>query len=43
MRAVISNTSGGKVEPKVKYIKSKYKENKLMQDLIAVGERAQNT
>ena len=37
MRAVISNTSGGKVEPKVKYIKSKYKENKLMQDLIAVG------
>ena len=37
MRAVIRDNKGGKLADKVRYIKEKYKKNKLMQDLIEVG------
>ena len=37
MRAVIRDNKGGKLADKVKYIKDKYKNNQLMQDLIEVG------
>ena len=38
MRAVIRNTNGGKHKALADYIKKKYKDNKLMQSLIAVGQ-----
>ena len=38
MRAVISGTQGGKNKEKVDYIKEKYKNNQLMQNLIEVGK-----
>ena len=39
MRAVISGTKGGKVKEQVKYIKNKYKDNKIMQQIIQQGKK----
>jgi len=39
MRAVIRDTKGGSYADEVSYIKEKYKNNQLMQDLIKVGSR----
>jgi IS605 OrfB family transposase len=38
MRAVIAGTNGGKNKEKADYIKEKYKENQLMQNLIQTGK-----
>ena len=39
MRAVIAGTNGGKDREKASYIKEKYKEHKLMLDLMEVGRK----
>ncbi|MGM0370869.1 MAG: transposase [Bacillota bacterium] len=39
MRAVIRDTKGGKYAEKVAYMKEKYKDHDLMQDLIEVGKQ----
>jgi IS605 OrfB family transposase len=38
MRAVIGDTTGGKVAEEVKYIKMRYKDNQLLKDLIEVSK-----
>ncbi|MEA3316173.1 MAG: hypothetical protein U9Q30_09975, partial [Campylobacterota bacterium] len=38
MRAVIGDTEGGKLADDVKYIKNKYKNNQLLQDIIILSE-----
>ena len=38
MRAVFSGTSGGKVADKVEEVKTRYRENQLLEDLISLSK-----